>query len=374
MLLCCARTKVNEGIKEKIISLIDDKFDWQHLLDIASRHRLKPLLYYNLNAICPKLVHEDTLKELKDSFNANVCKNLMLTGELIKVLNLLESEGITAIPYKGPVLASMAYGNIGLREFRDLDIFIDKSDVLNAKNIIISQGYELYNPIKIEDSFYMKLEPEYQFINKNIGIIIEVKWKFEGNFFSFSDSNNLSNKLNTFDFNIFKIKTFSPVNQLLILCIHSAKHDWSSLSWICDISEFISNGNIDLLETLKKAEKLGLKRILLINLSLARIFFDLELPDEILYCLNSNHYVKKFSFQIKKRLFEQNKSINLFEKFFLDLRKRENRFDSVKDCINGLTKPTYADFKEVPLPEFLFLLYYLIRPILLLKRYGKDSI
>ncbi|MGF7119192.1 nucleotidyltransferase domain-containing protein [Methanobacterium oryzae] len=373
-MLCCARTKVNEGIKEKIISLIDDKFDWQHLLDIASRHRLKPLLYYNLNAICPKLVHEDTLKELKDSFNANVCKNLMLTGELIKVLNLLESEGITAIPYKGPVLASMAYGNIGLREFRDLDIFIDKSDVLNAKNIIISQGYELYNPIKIEDSFYMKLEPEYQFINKNIGIIIEVKWKFEGNFFSFSDSNNLSNKLNTFDFNIFKIKTFSPVNQLLILCIHSAKHDWSSLSWICDISEFISNGNIDLLETLKKAEKLGLKRILLINLSLARIFFDLELPDEILYCLNSNHYVKKFSFQIKKRLFEQNKSINLFEKFFLDLRKRENRFDSVKDCINGLTKPTYADFKEVPLPEFLFLLYYLIRPILLLKRYGKDSI
>ena len=112
----------------------------------------------------------------------------------------------------------------------------------------------------------------------------------------------------------------------------------------------------------------------MINLSLARDFFDLELPDKILYSLNSDRYINGFSFQIKRRLFGQNGAVNIFEKFFLDLRKRENKIDSIKDCFNGLTRPTYVDFKEIALPESLFPLYYLIRPILLLKRYGKDPI
>jgi hypothetical protein len=372
ILVCCARTNVNSEIKAKILFLVQNKLDWDYLLDLTSRHRLIPLLYHNLSSICPELVPEDILSELKEYFDANVRKNLMMTGELIKIISLLESEGITAVPYKGPVLASIAYGNIGLREFNDLDILISQSDALNVKKTMLSNGYELYHPINIKDSFYMQLEPEYQFINKSNMIIIEIKWKFEGNFFSFLDS--LSSKLTNFDLNGFKVQTFSLVNYLLILCIHCAKHDWNSLSWICDISEVIQHENIDLLETLKKAEELGLKRVLLINISLARDFFGLELPNEILCHLNSDHNIKKISIQIKKRLFGQNKQLNLFDKFFLDLNKRENKIDSIRDCINGLTRPTYIDFKEVSIPEFLFPLYYLIRPILLLKRYGKDSI
>ncbi|MEL7669260.1 nucleotidyltransferase family protein [Methanobacterium sp.] len=373
LLLCCARTDVNPEIRDKLWFLIQNKLDWDYLLNLASMHKLLPLLYHNLNFICPEMVPEDILGELKDNFNANVRKNLMMTGELIKILELLESEGITAIPYKGPVLASMVYGNIGLRQFGDIDILINQTDALNVKNIMINNEYKLYVPIVITDSFYMKLEQEYQFIN-NKNILIEIKWRFEGNFFSFSNSNDLSNKLNTFNLNGFQVKIFSPVSQLLILCVHCAKHDWSSLSWICDISEFIRHENINWSKTLENAEKLGLKRILLINLSLAKDLFDLELPREILNYLNLDRSIIEISFQIKKRLFEQNRSVNIFEKFFLDLKKRENKIDSIKDCINGLTRPTYVDFTEISLPEFLFPLYYLIRPILLLKRYGKDSL
>ena len=51
---------------------------------MASIHRLTPLLYYNLNAICPEKVPEDVLMKLKNYFHINVQKNLLLTGELIK--------------------------------------------------------------------------------------------------------------------------------------------------------------------------------------------------------------------------------------------------------------------------------------------------
>jgi len=224
LLLCCARTDVNPEIRDKILSLIENDLDWEYLIGMASRHRLMPLLYHNLNSICPEMVPEDVLGELKDNFNANVRKNLMMTGELIKVLNLLESDGITAIPYKGPVLALMAYGNIGLREFGDIDILINKSDALTARNIMVSQQYELDSFIDVEHSIYMKLDSEYRFLNKNNGAKIEINWSFEGLFFSFGNNPEfLFNDLERYNVNSLNFNTFSSVNLLIMLCIHCAK-------------------------------------------------------------------------------------------------------------------------------------------------------
>lgn len=375
ILLLCARTQLNPEIKSKLIKLIHSDIEWEYLLKVAAIHRLTPLLYHNLNSICPELVPEDILDELKNYFNVNVRKNLLMTGELIKILKLFKTNGIDVIPYKGPVLADLAYGNIIFREFGDIDILINKLDVLTAKNLMISNGYELYAPIKINDKFYMKLESEFQFINKNTGTIIELKWKIEGNFFYLpKNSNNVLKHLEKIDSNGFEICTFSPVNLILILCIHAAKHDWNRLSWICDISELVkSQENINWQEILDKSEKMNIKRILLVNLLLANDLFKLELSYDILMSINSDSSILSISNQIKKRIFE-NKSLNIFHKLISDLEKRDSLIYGFRDCINGLTRPTYADFIEISLPEFLIFLYFLIRPFLLLKRYGKRSI
>ena len=70
-------------------------------------------------------------------------KNLLMTGELIKILKLLKVNDINAIPYKGPVLANLAYGTISLREFNDLDIFVNKCDTYEVYKLMLSLGYEL---------------------------------------------------------------------------------------------------------------------------------------------------------------------------------------------------------------------------------------
>jgi hypothetical protein len=45
------------------------------------------------------------LGELRARFEHNARKNLVFTGELIRILDCLQSHGIPAIPFKGPVLA-----------------------------------------------------------------------------------------------------------------------------------------------------------------------------------------------------------------------------------------------------------------------------
>lgn len=376
LLLCCARTRVDLETHKRIISLVNYDLDWEHLLQMASRHGLRPLLYHNLNSICPEKVPEDILAELYEHFNVNVRKNLLLTGELKKILELLKSNGINAIPFKGPVLAFFAYGNISFREFSDVDILIDKSYALKAKDVMISNEYELYSPVKVNDHRYLELESEYRFISKETEVNIDINWNFEGIIFSFQTNPCfLFSNLKSINFNSFDIYNFSQVNLLLMLCIHTAKHDWKRLSWLCDISEFLKkNKYIDWDETLEKAEKLGIKRILFINLFLAEKFFDLKIPKEIKIYLDSDSTVIKISSQIIKTLYKQNRSLNIFEKFFLDLRRRDSIFYGFKDCINDLTRYSYKDFEDLPLPIFLFPLYIFIRPFLLLKRYGKDSI
>ena len=372
LLLFCARTNVNPEIRDKILSLIENNLDWDYLLKLASRHRLMPLLYYNLNSTCPELVPEGILSELKEYFNANVRKNLMMTGELIKVLNLLEAEGIKAVPYKGPVLASMVHGNIGLREFGDLDVFVPRSDVLKAKNLLLSENYNLCLEFEhITDKFYLKTQREYALFNNNNGIVTEIHWDFHGPFFYLPlESDFFCDDLKIVNINDFKVSSFTPENLFIILCIHNAKHDWENLGWICDIHELIQNYKLNWTSIIEKTTKLGTQRIVFINLFLAKHLLGLNIPEKLLHDLDSDLQVKKMSISIINRLFSKTEHpFNLINKTFFDFKKRENIYYGFKDCVFGLTTPTYPDFEILTLPNLLYPLYYVFRPFNLLKRY-----
>ena len=378
ILLLCASTLKDRDAREKIIELLHGKLNWDYLLQRALQHKLMPLLYWNLKNL-PEEVPEDFLKELKDYFNANVRKNLLMTGELIKILELLKVDGINAIPFKGPVLANFAYGNISLREFNDLDIFVNKSDTSDVCKLMLSLGYELDSyPKKIDISLYFKTQSEHKFINKNNKIIVEIHNKFQGHFFSFPISPEFlykKNSLKTIVFNNNQISVLSNENLILMLCIHCARHDWSRLFWICDISEIIQSHKINYLKLFENAEKLRVKRILLINLFLANDLFGLKLTEEIINQIKNDPNIENICIRLKRRLLsENNGSLNIFERTLFDLKKRESLKMGLIDVFSSMLKPTYVDFEELPLPTFFYPLYYIIRPFLLLKRYSKNSI
>ena len=378
LLLCCARTRVEQEIKGKILSLVQEDLDWQYIFQMASIHGLNPLLYHNINSICPELVQEGVLSELKKYFNANVRKNLLMTGELIKILKLLKIKGIIAIPYKGPILANFVYGDISLREFNDLDIFVNKCDTYEVYKLMLFLGYELDSyPKRMDISLYFRTQSEHKFINKSNNIVVEIHNKFQGHFFSFPISPQFlheENSLKTIVFNNNQVNVLSNENLILLLCIHCARHDWSKLFWICDLSEMFKNHNINYFKLFENAKKLEVKRILLINLYLANDLFGLKLPDELFNHIKKNPNIENICKRLKKRLLTQNnESLNIYEKIVLDLKKRESLKRGLIDVLVSILKPSYLDFEEFPLPTSLYPLYYIIRPFLLIKRFGKNS-
>ena len=373
LLLCCARIDVNPEIKDKILYLIENKLDWDYLLNLTSRHRLLPLLYHNLNSICPERVPGDILCELKEKFNANIRKNLMMTGELITVLNLLESEGITAIPYKGPLLASMAYGNIGLREFDDLDIYIEKLDVLKIRSILTSKEYIPFfdlneNMVKT----YLKSQDELILIKKDTKCSIEFHWKFSSNFFSFHFipelllSKNISEDI----LNGKNILTFSPEDTFLILAVHAAGHHWSRLAWLCDITELIEKYNLDWDEIISKSNKLGVRRIIYVTLYLVDEILGSKFPKKIVNEIFLDKPTKKISIKIMNDIFHINlKSPTLIEWTYFHLKIRENLKHGIIDSIHHATVPSIEELQKLRLPYEIYPLYYAFKPFNLLKRF-----
>src|SRR4029453_12179194 len=121
--------------------LLGGALDWDSLLETALRHGTMPLLYWQLSHTCPDAVPEAVLAQLQRQFYANAGHNVRLAGELVRLLQLFEAQGIPAVPFKGPTLAVSAYGHLAFRQFGDLDIFIPLREFRKAKELLLSQAY-----------------------------------------------------------------------------------------------------------------------------------------------------------------------------------------------------------------------------------------
>lgn len=103
LLLCCARLDLQSGDREKIVRLLETDLDWTYLLDMAARHGLRPLLFRHLNAIASAGVPKAIFARLWASHESTNRRNHAMAKELLKILALLDANGIAAIPYKGPL-------------------------------------------------------------------------------------------------------------------------------------------------------------------------------------------------------------------------------------------------------------------------------
>src|SRR5262245_36794835 len=133
LLLCCADYSMDSRHVTQAQRLLrGSELDWKRLLGMARLHRVVPLVYRNLSGIGKDLVPPDVLGELRQYHLDNTVRNLSLTREMLSILNLFGEAGISVVPFKGPVLAHLAYGNVCWREFDDLDILVPQEHVLRA--------------------------------------------------------------------------------------------------------------------------------------------------------------------------------------------------------------------------------------------------
>ena len=367
LLLNCSITRIsNEKIKD-IRNLVNMDINWDYLVNMAQKHRLNYLLYWQLDKICPEKIPDNVKLKLQGDFQANVHRNLAMFRELVSVMNILKKHGITPIPYKGPVLAIMTYKNLGFRSFGDLDFYVSREDVSRTREILIENGYEpLMELSPNQEEAFHKFQREYHFNNKSTGITLEIKWKFLSMLPSINETFCHDSKfLSEVYLDQFKVKTVSPEPLILILAIHNASHSFSSLYRFCDLSEIIkSEESVNWWHLMETANKLRVCNIFMINLYILRELFQIELPDDVQEQFDED--VAKLSEEIIKNFFRENK-MGVLKKVGFNMRLREKRGDKIKVVLGMIFQPTPGVIDSVSLPPILQPLYYILRVFQMLK-------
>jgi hypothetical protein len=98
LLILCARTRMNDEIQDEIRSIVQQEIDWDYILHRSLEHRLIPLLYWQLNVLGSDFVPPDFMEIIKTLFHENAQLNLLFLGELLKILEVLRSHNIMAVP------------------------------------------------------------------------------------------------------------------------------------------------------------------------------------------------------------------------------------------------------------------------------------
>ncbi len=339
LIVCCARTQIDELTSEKIKALLQQDIDWKYVIQSATYHKVMPLLYQNLNTVCPKLVPQNVLAYLQQSFQKNAARNLFLTMELLRILNIFECQGITAIPIKGAILASSVYGNLALRRFCDLDILVRQKDAIKARDILVSEGYESsYNFTREQEVARLKSPycKDNNYFHKDSRINIDFHWQLLQRYLSFPlDHERLWERHTFASIAGKKVIHLSAEDNLLFLCVHGSRDRWRNLSLICDIAELIRiYPNINWRQVIEQARILGCNRRLLLGLFLANNLLGTDLPEEILQKIAEEVEIKFLAIKVYQEMFQHSyETPSLIERSLFDIRIREYLQDKIKYCV-----------------------------------------
>jgi hypothetical protein len=141
LLLTCTALYFNPTVHDRASALLQQSQYWPALVNLAAKHGLTALLGHNVKTYCAEVVSLATLRTLQVTGQGNRLRNIFLTQSLAKLLEQLKAQGITAIPYKGATLAQLAYGDLRLRKFNDLDILVRPQDRRKLGAFLQAQGY-----------------------------------------------------------------------------------------------------------------------------------------------------------------------------------------------------------------------------------------
>ncbi len=382
LLLACARTHLRPEHTECVRTLLAGRIDWAWLLQAASRHRTAPLLYRNLSQVSRDSVPEDTMNTLGEHFKANALRNLVLTRHLIQALRALDADGVTAIPFKGPALAELAYGDLSLRQFVDLDILVQARDVPKATGTLVAMGYSLVLESNAPKAAYLQSMHHYNFARADVEASLELHWRITERYFDSSAlAERLWHRLQSSTLAGAAVQRMADEDLLLVLCVHAAKHGWESLAQVCDIAELV-RARADTLngqQTLSEARALGFERVLLLGLFLANALLGQPLPKELDHRIGDDPALPPLASRLQEALFAEDDSpVHPGESericfFRLHLQMRERFRDKMLHCLRVAFIPSQDDWEWVSLPPRLSFLYYVLRPIRLLVKHLRKA-
>ncbi|MEO8097295.1 MAG: nucleotidyltransferase family protein [Acidobacteriota bacterium] len=367
LLTCCGRATIPENLVDRLRRLCEQVTDWEAVVQSSEEHGLLPLVSSNLQRFCPDILPDRVAHLLQVRATENAAWSLRQLSELATVLRELGAVGITAIPFKGPLLSAALYGSPSARVSTDLDVLIRRRDRLRALSVLKRLDYHLLTPIAASGKPLKPGKFEYH-CRRTHASDVELRWRLTApQFLSSLDLETVLPHCAPSALAGIPTLRIAPEDLLLILCAHGAKHQWERLMWLSDISQLVqSTPHMDWPILRRRGRRLGLGRVLRFSLLLAARLFDAPIPADVaLEAIGDKDAVRLAQMvEFKLRGSPDDLADSLYCRAILERRRdRLWNFAQISRLI-----PNERDRQLISLPAPLQFFYYPIRLVRLLYR------
>ena len=377
LVVLCARMFLSDSEPSSLRSALTAPLNWGLLEQSAQRNAMMPLVAYVLAQHGTGLIAQDTLKKLQERLLRTAQKNLAWLQEWLRVLDVLADSRIPVISFKGPALALMAYRNLALREFADLDLLVRPCDVVRTRDVLLHNGYVLNSDVPDNTDAALSRFSDRQISfgkNDNHEIKLDLHWGVVSEWSSFQlDVGSLFEYASIERRERISFLSLSPEYLLLLLCAHGTKHCWSNLRLLCDVACHVqSSPNLNWNLCVRLAEPDG-DLVMKHSLLLTRQVLGLQLPECVTNYASGDAKAHWLAAKAQTFLFreDRNRSPYLDDRtrylqvlrYRLALEGGQRLRSSVALVFRRAFIPNEADWRSLRLPRSLYFLYYLFRPI-----------
>lgn len=376
LLLLCARFAFAPAAERGVRRLIAAGVDWDRLIALAVSHGLVPVLCRRLSDLDPSPVPKDVFVRLWSLNVSNAKRCRALAVELLELLRLFEENGIAALPFKGPTLADLLYGDVSLREYADLDILVPAPDLLRARDLVEMKGYESDYPLRPRqdhkppaDSMHHSLAHRH----RESGLMIELHWSTDCRLLALPGIDEAWWEMRpVMEFQGISVRALTPEEYLYLLCMHGTRHHWTIFGYIRDVAGIVGrHPGLDWRRVLDMADGQGTRRILLLGVETAHLLLEAPLPDAVKLLIAADPAITAMAARVVRR-FEvtSDPAGSTGEKLAFELAWFRFWPRWLGYVLGRSLRPNMADWSRWDLPRALSFLYYPLHIGRLFSKYG----
>ena len=364
------------GDPEADVEALSRIADWNAVAALAGRHHVAPMLLRGMRTRAAGPLSASGIEPELDMARVQaVHSGLTQLAALKRATGLLSAAGIPCLVLKGLPLGQRCYGDPLARYQKDVDLLVSPRRFPVAERVLLENGWQRTKPSFREtparNRWYARFRHDHELVGP--GGLLELHWRLSYNPFYFDvpfeslHAGSVPVRIGADTF-----RALGEEDEVVYLMCHGARHYWKRLKWLYDVAALLVSMEPGRLEgTWARCRRSRLESILASTLLLCREAFHVRIPRGA-PPLPAGGKRAVWAAGFSRRTWGESEPARL-----------RGGFDwAGQKAIGLIAKPDFRtvayelasvavaprDWKRLDLPDWLFYLYFPLRPLLWLTR------
>ena len=368
LLLFCVRPG-EPGNDEQARALLAQSLNWADVVRVAHRHGVLARLYRFLASGAPATVPPQLMEQLGRFADAQGARGADLAGEIQRLSARFAECGLRLLFLRCASVLGLFGGDPRWRRPDELDVLV-VGEAQKVRQVLAAEGYEPEFDLTDSQAAALAHARGAQAFRHPNGVRLQLHVSHLAPPYlplNFDPEQLWERRRRAIVGEAGSVDCLSPEDLVVLMCVQGSVHFWDRLVWIEDLAWLAASAGIDWTVVMNRAESARVQRPVLLGLLLASELLGAPISDDAVQRAARDAAVQKLAANVRRRLqlAEPERMTELARASFrLQLQGRV--FDRLAYCAAFAFQPDLDDFRAVSVPDSLFFLYHVVRPLRLL--------